>query len=80
MKAQVRGITLGLSIKNRSNKREATHMARPGAQTQAKRRREQVKREKREAKDQAKALRKELKARGELPEEPEPIPTSQMTW
>ena len=55
-------------------------MARPGAQTQAKRRREQLKREKREAKDQEKALRKELKARGELPEEEAPIPTCQMTW
>ena len=55
-------------------------MARPGQQTQAKRQREQAKREKREAKEATKALRKEMKARGELPEEAPPIPTCQMEW
>jgi hypothetical protein len=40
-------------------------MARPGPETQAKRRREQLKREKRRDKEEKKALRKELKKSGE---------------
>ena len=57
--------------------REATPMGKPGPQTQAKRRREQMKREKREAKAEKKALRKAQKkleqAGGAPPAEVEPF-------
>jgi hypothetical protein len=45
-------------------------MARPGPETQAKRRREQLKREKRRDKDEKKALRKEMKKSGETGVDP----------
>ncbi len=46
---------------------EAMPMGKPGPQTQAKRRREQMKREKREAKAEKKALRKAQKEAGGVP-------------